>query len=138
MGEKQQPIGASSGPGTKPLKTRLSIASPPPLLGGLPGGKTGFLGRFLLGRENGFGIAEIRRRGAMVGALGRRPPAGLGPFEDKARIFVHIARKRFDLAVSREPEPVGDQLDQRAIVGDEDDGAFVVVERVKERTAAVD
>ena len=37
------------------------------------------------------------------------------------------------MAVGSEPQPVGDEFDQRTIVGDENDRALVIVERVLQR-----
>src|SRR5579862_10023466 len=76
-----------------------------------------FLDRRRLGRRMGFD------------RLRRRLLALLGAIEDEAGVVVHVARKRLDAAVGGKPQPVGDKLDQRTVVGDEDDGALVVVER---------
>ena len=62
----------------------------------------------------------------------------LGAVEDEAGIVVHVALKWLDAAVGGEPQPVGDKFDQRAVVGDENDGALVVVERIEQCAAAFD
>ena len=58
--------------------------------------------------------------------------------EHEAGVVVHVAGERLDVAIGDEPQPVGDQLDQRAIVGDENHRAVVIVERVEQRATAVD
>src|SRR4051812_31784141 len=92
----------------------------------LPGHRRGFL--FLLRRAC---PGRLRR-------LSGRARAVSGPVEHEAGVVVHVARKRLHMAVCGEPEPVGDQLDQGTVVRDQDHGAFVIIERVEQRTARVD
>ncbi len=58
--------------------------------------------------------------------------------EKHLAVAVEIAVVGFHRALRDDPKPVGRRLDEVAVVADQDDGAFILGERVDQRLAAVD
>src|SRR5262249_41711498 len=87
------------------------------------------------GRRGRRGGGGLRRGVAHRGGGGGGDPRAV---KDEAGVVVHVALEGRDGPVGREPQPVGDQLHQRAVVGDQDDRTLVLVQRLEQGAAAVD
>src|SRR5262249_25514274 len=90
--------------------------------------------QFLLAPPLGLAGGDGYARGVLPG----RNRAALGTLEHIAGVLVHVTVKRPHVSVGDEPKPVGDELHESAIVRNENDRAFVVVECIEQRTPAVD
>ena len=55
-----------------------------------------------------------------------------------AAVVIHIALEALDLAPAHNPQPVGRQLDQVRVMGDQDHRSLVTVDRLHQRLTAVD
>src|ERR1700677_4396027 len=97
------------------------VTSSPLLLRGFPSGVVRVTGRLLLGAQFIFGrhrgMAGMRRRRLLsrsrADVLRRRTYSGLGAVKHEPGVVVHVARKRFDVAIGGKPEPIGYKLNQR-------------------------
>ena len=70
--------------------------------------------------------------------LARLHPRLLGAVQDELLIVVHVAVEWLHRPVGGQPQAVGHQLHQRAVVGDQDDRPRIFVQRVQQGAAAVD
>ena len=78
-------------------------------------------------RRRGGGRPGGARRGGLGGRLQQQPA-----------IVVHVAVVGADPAVGDQPQGIGDQLDQMAVVADDDDRTRELVDRLDQGLAAVD
>ena len=88
--------------------------------------------------RRGASSAAALAGGAAVGpgGLGRRRLGG--GLQQQAAIVVHVAVVGADAAAVDQPQAVGDQLDQVAVVADDDDRTGELVDRLDQGLAAVD